>query len=310
VTAESEGLLSWLAFRLQESNAIAGLPESQQQELRQTIRRWNLAHLDCEVELEGLLASARRFDIRFMAFKGHSVARTLYPHPACRTTSDFDFLVDERQLELVRPWLSAAGYVPTDPFAGTIWLGAQNWVRESDGVVRFHADIHWDYTSRMYFRRRLAFEEIWAESVELPCGDASLRVPCPADNLVFACVHLAAFDPGVKVRLIWLLDIYLLMRGMEEAAVPFFLERAQKAHAVEACLVFGEMAAELGDGVEVEHVLEGVRGVAQRRRWDFYQWTLGNRGVDLLAYWGRLSLSDKVRFFGDMVRWLRVRNRG
>ena len=40
-------------------------------------------------------------------------------------------------------------------------------------------------------------------------------------------------------------------REMEREEVSFLIKRAQKAHAVEACLVFGEMAAELGDRGEV-----------------------------------------------------------
>jgi hypothetical protein len=69
-----------------------------------------------------------------------------------------------------------------------------------DGNAHFHVDLHWDYSNRMYFRNRLGFAEIWAKSREVACGGAMLRVPCPVDDLVLACVHLAAFDPGVHVR--------------------------------------------------------------------------------------------------------------
>jgi len=82
-------------------------------------------HLACEAELERLALSAKQRGVRFLAFKGHSVARTLYPHPACRPTSDFDLLIDPRQVAEVRQWLAAADYAPTDPFAGTIWLGGR-----------------------------------------------------------------------------------------------------------------------------------------------------------------------------------------
>ena len=78
---------------------------------------------------------------------------------------------------------------------------------------------------------------------------------------------------------------------------------------MEACLVYGEMAAELGDAEQLEPVLEALRGVADDKRWRFYQRTLRNRLVDLVVYWGRLPGKDKILFFGDLGRWLGVRKR-
>jgi len=308
ILAADEGVLPWLSYALQNSGQLEVLIPEMQQKMKASLRQTNMLHLASEGEMQRLASIAEARGIRLMAFKGHAVARTLYPHAACRTTSDFDFLVDAGQLAELQNWLSDAGYLPTDPFAGTVWLGARNWVLGPGGTARFHADIHWDYTSRMYFRRRLGFEEIWAESAAVPCGNKLLRVPCPADNLVIACVHLAAFDPGLRVRLIWLLDIHLLMREMEGSSIPFFLERAQKARAVEACLVFGDMAAELGDRAEVAHVLDALKEIADEGRWRFYQRTLRHRALDLGAYWWRLPVGDKARFFGDMVRWIGVRS--
>ena len=305
--SESEGLLPWLAYRLHETGTLESLPTTQQDELRQGLRHSSLLHLDCEGELKRLSHSAAEDGIRLLTFKGHAVARTLYPHPACRVTSDFDFLVDPLQLDGIRSWLADSEYAPTNPFAGTIWLGAQNWAREIGGVTRFHSDIHWDYTSRMYFRQRLSFDDIWDRSVEVPCGDFMLRVPCPVDNLVLACVHLAAFDPGLHVRLIWLLDIYLLMASLDDSDVAFLLERAEKAHALEACLVFGERAEELGDADALGAVLSGLRKVASKRRMRAYDRTLRWRGWDLACYWARLGVKEKVLFFGDMVRWVKGR---
>ena len=306
--AAAEGILPWLAYRLYDSGALDSLPAEQRDELRDALRRWSLMHLDCEGELERLMESASQAGLHFLAFKGHSVSRTLYPNPACRPTSDFDLLINPRQLEPAKAWLSALGYEPVDPFAGTLWLGAQSWSRTIDGTVRFHVDVHWDYTSRMYFRRRLGFEEIWDASLEVPCGETSLRVPCKVDNLLIACVHLAAFDPGIPVRLIWLLDIYLLMAALDEAELAFLLERAEKAHAIEACLVFGEMAAELGPEGSIEPVLDALRGLASERQARAYYRTLRWRALDLGAYWVRLPVKEKLEFFGDLVRWIRVRD--
>jgi hypothetical protein len=286
--AQEQGVLSWFAYELGNSQL-------------------NLMHLDCESELECLLNTAKDEELEVLAFMGHSVARTLYAHPACRITSDFDLLVSPKKVENAQQWLSGSGYVAAAPYIGKIWLGAQNWYRSENDHIRFAVDLHWDYTNRMYFRRRLGFDEIRAESVEVPCGNSVLHVPCPVDNLVIACIHLAAFDPGVPVRLLWLLDIYLLMSSIDKSEIGFLLERASQAHAVEACLILGEKAAELGDAGNLEPVLTVLRDKASKRRMRFYDWTLRWRVMDLMAYWLRLPVKDKMTFFADFRRWARVR---
>ena len=305
--AADQGVLPWLGWRLHEAGLLPELADAEQEDLRHSLRRWALMHLDCEAELERLAQSAAELGIRFLAFKGHSVARTLYPHPACRPTSDFDLLIDPEQVEPAREWIAGLGYTPLQAFVGTVWLGAQSWASAAAGNARFHADLHWDYSNRMYFRRRLPFATIWAESLAVPCGATTLRVPCPADDLVLACVHLAAHDPGMPVLQRWLLDIRLLMGAVNGPELPLLLERARRAHAVEACLAYGEQAAELGEPEALAPVLSALRAEASPRRWRGYQRTLRWRGWDLACYWARLPIRQKAGFFGDMVRWLRVR---
>jgi hypothetical protein len=299
--------LPWLAHRLHESGALASQEPDLQAALRDALRSSTLLHLDSEAELQRLAELSGESGLRFLVFKGHALARSLYPVPASRPTGDFDILVDGGELETARRWLARAGYVPIDPFAGTVWLGAQNWDRPIAGKDHYHVDLHWDYTSRMYFRMGLEFDALWAASKEVGSGGAAVRIPCPGDNLVIACIHLAAFDPGLKIRTVWLLDVFLLMRSLGREGIEFFLERAATARATEACLAIGEMAADLGPPGALDDVLAPLRAVADERRWHIYQRTLRNRALDLAAYWVRLDLSDKLRFFGEMARWVAVR---
>lgn len=305
--ADAEGVLPWLGWRLQASGALATLPAAQQKDLRHALRHWSLMHLDSEAELARLAQSAAKRGVRVIAFKGHSVARTLYPNPACRPTSDFDLLVDPAQVSAAQAWLTEMGYMPTQQFVGTHWRAAQNWAFGEAGAARFHADLHWDCSNRMYFRRRLPFAAIWEASRHVASGDTPLRVPCPVDDLILACVHLAAFKPGLHVKLVWLLDIYLLMAALNADEIPLLVERAGRARALEACLEFGQRAAALGDPRQPQGVIEALRDAASERRWRGYQRTLRWRSWDLACYWGRLSLIDKARFIGDMLRRVTVR---
>lgn len=305
--AETEAVLPWLAYRLHASSRLGDLPADRQRPVRLALQRFNALHLDCEDELQRLANAAAR-GLDWLVFKGHALARTLYPHPACRPTSDFDILVDPAQFDTARAWLAAAGYVPADPFAGTLWLGQQAWHRTEDGRRRFVVDLHWDYTNRMYFRGRLPFAAIWAEARTVACGRATLQVPGPVDDLLFACVHLAALDAGQPLRLGWLLDVYLLMAALDGAAIERFLARADRARAVEACLAFGTLAAGLGPTEAAAPVLQALGQAARPARWRQYRRTVRWRGWDLACYWARLGLRDKARLFGDLRRWLAQRS--
>jgi hypothetical protein len=305
--AEAEGVLPWLAWRLQEAELLDRLPPAQQQRLRDGLRLWAMMHLDCDAQLERLAQSAQSQGLRFIVFKGHSVARTLYPHPACRPTSDFDLLIERNDVGMAREWLESLGYEPFDPFAGTVWLGQQAWTLTDSGGRRFAVDLHWDYSNRMYFRNRLPFAALWSASQTVPCGGASLRVPSPADDLLLACVHLAAHDRELPVVMRWLLDIYLLMSAVPASDIPDFLGRAGRARAIEACLTFGEQAAALGEPARLEAMLGALREAADERRWQAFERTLRWRAWDLLAFWARLGAGDKLAFFGDMARWVKVR---
>ena len=69
--AQNEGLLPWLAYRLHDSGALDSLPKEQQEELRESLRRWNLLHLVSRVELERLAVSAQAAGLRWLAgFQG------------------------------------------------------------------------------------------------------------------------------------------------------------------------------------------------------------------------------------------------
>jgi hypothetical protein len=255
-----------------------------------------------EQGLEHLLADAERTGVEFVAIKGHALARTLYPNAACRPTSDFDLLVDPGQVTEARRLLAELGYRAFGRYHGNYWLASQTWHFLENGRARYAVDLHWDITNRMYFRNRVDLSELVRQAPRAACGGQFLRVTDKADSLIVACVHLAAFKPGLSVDLRWLLDIRLLLGALGENEIPGFVERALECHAVEACLVFGEAAAKLDESGAMEPVLKALRAAASERRMAEYDRTLRSRGYDLWRYWLRLGRGDKVGLLGDLFR--------
>jgi hypothetical protein len=291
-------VLPWLAHTLHEAGQLG----EQQAEVRKILNECAALHLFGEHELARLAERARYFGVDFVAFKGHAVARTIYGHPACRPTSDFDVLVAPGDVIAAQALIKESGYRPYGAYYGTLWLASQVWVPESGGALQGSLDLHWDVTNRMYFRHRVSIKNLVRDARRVPCGDTELRVPCPVDNLVIACIHLAAMDPGITVDLRWLLDIRLLLAEIAGSEIDALVERAREWHAVEACLVFGEAAAGLDDDPAVQPVLEALRATASAQRMAEYDRTLRSRGYDLWRYWLRLGAREKVELVGAFAR--------
>jgi len=299
--ATQEGVLPWLAYRLHEAGLLGRLGEPEGA-VRAVLSRCAAQHMFSETGLERLLAEAERSGVDFVAIKGHAVGRTLYPSLACRPTTDFDLLVAPDQAQRARDLLKELGYQPFNRFIGRYWLASQTWFHADGEQVRYAVDLHWDITNRMYFRHRADLAQLVQQAPRVACGDQAIRVTDTADSLIVACVHLAAFDPGLTVQMRWLLDIRLLLGALPASAIAGFVARAAEWCAVEACLVFGEAAARLDDAPGLHAVLEALRSAASRERMAEYDRTLRSRGYDLWRYWLRLGGRQKVGLVGDALR--------
>jgi hypothetical protein len=299
--AEQEGVLPWLAYRMHEAGMLQGLGE-QEAAVREVLNRCAVQHMLSERELERLLGIAETTGIEFVAIKGHAVGRTLYPHPACRPTSDLDLLVSPEQVEAAQALLREAGYRPLNRYIGHGWLASQSWLYGTETRARHSVDLHWDITNRMYFRHRVNPVDLIQASPRVPCGNRSFQVTNLFDSTAIACVHIAAFKPGLLVQLRWLLDVRLLLAAIPGEEIPAFIERMADWRAVEACRVFGEAAAKLDDSPALGPVLRALRNAASEERMAEYDRTLRSRSYDLWRYWLRLPASGKVSLIGEGMK--------
>jgi len=299
--AERERVLPWLAYRLYETDVLGTLGAAEGA-VRAELSRCAAGLMFAEQELERLLGLAEQAGVDFVAIKGHGLGRTLYSHPACRPTTDFDLLVAPGQIAAMQDLLSAHGYTPFNRFLGKNWLASQTWLFASDGRARHAVDVHWDISNRMYFRQRVDLAALIREAPSVPCGQRLLRVTNPVDSAVIACVHLAAMDPGLPVDLRWLLDIRLLLATLSADESEALVARARQWAAVEACLVFGEAAARLDDSPTVQPALAALRAAASAQRAAEYDRTLRSRRYDLWRYWLRLPAGDKLALFAEGAR--------
>jgi hypothetical protein len=150
-----------------------------------------------------------------IVFKGAALAFTHYRRPWLRPRLDVDVLVAERSQERASRILRSLGYERPPFVSGRLVMYQEPLVRAEPGGLEHVVDLHWRVANPQAVSRVLSHAEmvLRANTIELPGGQ--LRVACPADALVLACVHRAAHHQDAQ-DLLWLFDIHLVASRLSD----------------------------------------------------------------------------------------------
>jgi hypothetical protein len=251
-------------------------------------------------ETIAVLESLARAGIAPVLFKGASLAYSLYAEPHLRPREDTDLMIQRRDLDIVRQVLASVGYEPPVYCEGEL-LFRQIGLTKTDGHGVAHAfDIHWRCSTQALFSDMLTYEELAAEAEAVPALGPHARAAGRVHALLLACVHPVMHHRAVE-RLIWALDVHLLIQTLSPADLDRFvvLARARGVSAIcrraldSAVRLFhtvlpGEIRA-LGEEVLAEQT--AVYLDTSRRWHDDLR-----SNVDALDRW-----SDRLRLFREVL---------
>jgi hypothetical protein len=151
-----------------------------------------------------------------IVFKGAALAHTHYRQPWLRPRLDLDVLVAERGREPASRALRGLGYERLPFVSGRLVMYQEPLVRAEAGGLEHVVDLHWRVANPQVVSRVLSHQEISLRSVAIAVPGGRLRVPCPADAFVLACVHRAAHHQDAQ-DLLWLFDIHLVATRLSDA---------------------------------------------------------------------------------------------
>ena len=199
--AFEEGVVGILYRHLKDRD----IPQSALSPLKehyQSIAAQNLINLYTFGKLEDALCSEK---IEIIALKGASLQDNLYPGVGMRPMGDLDLMVRPEEQERFVNLLERLGY-KSNPLSPHFF---------NKGGVLIDLHIHALNIDRIANRAGLfptGMEPVWANSVPWGEGYQWLRRPYNMDNILLLSLHLMKHSFS---RLIWLVDIYELLRGQD-----------------------------------------------------------------------------------------------
>jgi hypothetical protein len=222
-----QGLAPFTYYSLRAPEWQSRLPEPFLAQLKNTFRETSLQNFFLQRELKRL--NKHFFEARLMAIplKGASLINRFYPLPGLRPMQDIDLLIPNRDWEQVKRVLLMAGYQPLSDLP-------EKWVKG----FHFHAafilpgrnvvvEVHWNLTDE-----HLLPLDKWKALWDRAYFSESARswFLADRDQFLYQCLHLykhgtfnavlarqpdrreLLFDALSGNRLIWFLDLWLLMK--------------------------------------------------------------------------------------------------
>lgn len=313
--AQAEGLSALLHDALARNPGAPVAPESRARLARHV---FDAAAQDLlrQRELERLLGVFSDAGLQPVLLKGRALAYLLYPQPVLRPSVDVDLMVPPAGRQAAAALLRAQGY-DCGAFQGGELVNAQaSYWRDLAPGARMLVDLHWRISTSPLFAHVLPHDWLWPRAQRIPALGPHARGPAFADALLHACVHRAPLGERAD-RLIWLYDIHLLARRLDEQGWTEFVGLAARHRLRAICLDALQAAtrwlatecprdvrAALSDA-PAEPSATLLRGGALRLKWAELR---GLRGLRERLTWLRESALPAPGYlydrYGTRPRWL------
>ena len=199
-----------LYWKITTLSAAAHLPHHVVEQLRNSFLWSRFRTLQMDKQLSGMLDAFQQAGIDILILKGPALARSVYPDPATRPSSDLDILIKPAQVERAGALLQELGYRRkarrSMPFLKEIYYDDTFFSPEKARHFR-GLELHWDLYVCHGKTREVGVEDLFQRSVELKTPSLTMRILHPIDALMYGAINIRNHSHN---RLTWIYDIALL----------------------------------------------------------------------------------------------------
>jgi hypothetical protein len=147
---------------------------------------------------------------------------------------DADLLIRRDGLESALDALEALGYSRVPSIDGKLVMQQLQLCRTDPYGAAHVLDIHWRVSNPHLFAGIFEFDELAAQAQSIAELGTSARGLSDAHALLLACIHRVAHHDASD-RLIWIYDIHLLVRAMDQTARSAFVKLAADKEVARVC---------------------------------------------------------------------------
>jgi len=282
------GIGPYLYARLSREERLHALPARFRESLREAHRSSSLEHFALLAEYRLLAGAFEGRGIGAIPIKGIALFTTLYGEPGLRPMQDMDWLIRAGDLPAAEEVLLDLGYVIPGALRTEAVRRTHFHLPFVSGNGHFRVELHWSLADTALFPPERT-GEIWKRVKVEPGGKTPLLDG--TSQFVYLSLHAfkhgflnsslvrrkewlpLVFDPLSGNRLIWLLDLWKLMRSPEgpepEAVLALAAEwdmtEALRSSVILARYVFGEVRGWELPGEEDALPGRGIKGFVHDR---------------------------------------------
>jgi Uncharacterised nucleotidyltransferase len=231
---------------LKKSSSLGSWPIFWREKLQSEVVAASVLDLLSEQKLRHVLGCLEEHGIRPLLLKGVPLAYTVYQSPALRPRGDTDILIRESDLAKVARILRGLGYDGPDIQTNMLASYECLYKRGTSSGPADNLDIHWKINNAQLFAKAFTFDELFAESIEIPSlADSALGLSHP-HALLLACMHRFGhahapfYVNGNSVyagdHLRWIYDIHLLCSALNSGQWYEFTSLARTKNIAEFCI--------------------------------------------------------------------------
>lgn len=228
------GIQPLLYYCLRHSGSLENWPENIRTSLESEAKRQIAIDIFRQRNLQQVLQRLAAQNIFSLLLKGTPLSHLYYPDSSLRPRCDTDLLIKKEDLQKVDAILAECGYSRNNSVSGNFIRHQFLFSKSGSESVGCDLDVHWKISNPTLFADILTFDELQSDSIGILSLSKHARTLSRVDSLLIACLHRVAHHSNNE-RLIWLYDIHLLAKDLNENEFQEFCERATQKKIMTIC---------------------------------------------------------------------------